>query len=202
MIFIIGANRCGSSLIGKIVKGLGIDINCDDEKPADRFKRGYCEVQEDPRLKFIVDVAYPSKSSNHCLVGEYTEKEELKIREGLSRLPKNVGMKWRRLLAIMPLLIKYGKDPKVIFCKRNPKAQAKSKIGYLLSGKKFRVADIIKGIEEYNNIVYKYFKDKPFLEVHFENLVENPEKETKRIADFLGVKYKKLNIVKPRLKHF
>ena len=103
-------------------------------------------------------------------------------RDGKSRVGATVHYQFRKLGFVWP-------NAKYIYLYRDGRDVANSVVKMGWRGNQYQAADLwLEAENEWAEWKSKIFDDN-WIEVKFENLTENPQKELQRICDFLGVLY-------------
>ena len=221
-VIVLGNAKSGTSLVAGILRLLGVDIGKKFVE-ADEFNpKGYFE---DYDFVNLTDAIFKAAGSNYWDFPSYegllTQKDnfEQQIQQLIRRKQKNKriwGWKdpWTNIL--IELFLPYLTNPYFVVIFRNPLAVAKSAVKFT-RGKvnEFWVKHPITffhGLQIanfYDRIILEFFGKYPTLPhffISFEDIIDNPTRETIKMAKFLGLTLTKqqmnkiLGFVTPRSK--
>ncbi|MGF3554733.1 MAG: sulfotransferase domain-containing protein [Thermoplasmatota archaeon] len=178
-----GLERSGTSMLMQILKAGGIPIAYDNSRPPDEFNpKGYYELEGGKIINKLIKKQFPMEKYK----GRF-----IKITSyGLKFLPKS----------------KY----KIIYSERNIDEVLDS-MEKMMKKKDENKIDSKKNLIKLNNGIKKMIlnqKEIDVLFVNYNNIIKNPKNNIKKILDFLGLPYNKLdemvkavdvNLYKPKI---
>jgi len=203
-VVVLGTARSGTSMVGGILHILGIDIG-KKLVEADKFNPyGYFE---DKDFIHLSDEILGSARKNYWQFPSYEkiqaqkEKFDNKIRKLIKKKSKNKqiwGWKdpWTSL--IIELILPYLSNPHFIVIFRDLIGTAKSTVEFTKNKeeefwvkKRINFFHALKLTNFHNQIILNFlekYADLPRIFIPFGGIINNPIKEAKRIADFLGIR--------------
>lgn len=190
-LIILGRGRCGTSALAGVIDRMGISFaGIKEKKFSNGVLRGYYEKEE------VSDFTRKYIGSDQFKEGEPSDE----FKENFKKF-KGRGLKSHRLIWLIPWILKEDPETRVIYCTRDIKKQAKSINMACWNGRK-DLDKIKQSIKDYDKAVK--LLDIDYLEVRFEDLISDPEKEVKRVAEYLGVKPTKeaIKFIKPKYSLF
>jgi len=191
-VIILGVARSGTSLIAGILDILGVKLSPDKVlgswNPRGEF--------EDPDFRNINKEIYKSVGADYYknppMPGQLLFQEN-KFKDKIQTLVRKKSMGksiwgWKDPLTSLTieLFLPYLINPHFIIILRNPIDVAKS----LVRHAKIDFCEALKLNFFYNSQIVGFLEKYPSLPkfyISFEDLINNPEKEVKRMADFLGL---------------
>lgn len=219
-VVILGNAKGGTSVVAGILHILGIDIGKKFVE-ADTFNpKGYFE---DYDFVNLTDAIFEAAKTNYW---DFPSREKLlgqkdnfdsQIRQLIKKKEKNKriwGWKDPWINILIELFLPYLTQPYFIVIFRNPLATAKSAVTFTKRKQHefwvkhpITLFHALKLANFYDRIILEFFEKypkPPRLFIAFEDIIEHPIRETKKIARFLGITLTKqqidriLNFVIPR----
>lgn len=190
-IVVLGMHRSGTSMTSGILSRLGVDIGKRLAPPNFANPLGYFEDKDFFELNNIIlrraGGDWKSPPDRDAILAQ-KNKLQKRIHDMVKRKESELwGWKDPRTNLTIELYLPFLTNPYFIICNRNPIGVAKS----LAERENWKVEDCIKLIEIYkeriNNLFYR-FNNLQKLDINYENIVTNPEKEIDSIINFLGIK--------------
>lgn len=211
MVLILGMGRSGTSMLSGVLEIMGVQFGNHLHGPNEYNPHGHWEnafvvnlnerviaaMQEGQKPDWALRAGGPPKYWLHPSSYKKPNNEEAVIeaitqiiRRDFSALERP-ALKDPRISILWPIwekaLARTNMKPKIIHIKRNPKAVAKS----LYKFHDFKVPEeqAIKLCARYNSDVEKYCKEHDLINVQYEEIIQNPILNAKRISDFVGVNF-------------
>ncbi len=209
VVIILGMHRSGTSLIAGILHHLGVDmgrhlLGRSWSNPLGHFENiEFLDLNE--RILKEAGGSWrepPRKEKILELNGKFSEE----IRNVIKKNKNNVwGWKDPRTVLTIDLFINFLENPYFIVCNRNVMDIAKS----LYKRDKIPIEEGLNLIKIYINRINEFFRNnkeynKRRLDVYYEDIINNPLGNIKRIVEFLDLKpskeqvIKALSFIKPR----
>ena len=214
-VIILGAARSGTSVTTGILSVLGLDVG--NVRPPDETNpHGYFE---DAEVSKLISEIYalaggtglnpPAKEK----ILEQRERVDKKVEQFCQKRSKNKkiwGWKVPGTNLVIELFLPYLVNPHFVIVFRNPLMVAKSLTKRSIGiGKKVTFFQALRLTNFYNSETLGFLEKNPSLPrvfIAYEDIMNDPIKETRRLADFLGLelneeKKKEINkLVIPRLR--
>ncbi len=197
-IVILGYGRSGTSLVAGILNSLGINMG-ERLYEKDSFNPlGYFEdvdfmwlnneILERVLQKNSIYDGFNNLPPKREEILKQNKKFSKKIRKLIKKKNKSKVWGWKHPLTALTidLFLPYLRNPYFIVCKRRKTDIIKS----VLKIKKNNINHISKVIDAYNERINNFFtrhKHLKKLEVKYENLIKTPQKEIRKIIDFLEI---------------
>lgn len=193
-IIVTGRSRAGTSIVAGIVHKSGIDMG--KSRKSSINPKGYFQDIDFEEMFKRVGPEHEKMYQKH----EQFEKEFQKLideREG------EWGFKNGAELYFLPIIYRMLPNLKIIVCHRTIEDQIRS-IQRTVNAKP--LSELREGIHKYHKMLDEFFEkyDVPRLDVRFEKIFEETEKQIKRICDFLDKPFKKelTDFIDPDLWHY
>lgn len=193
-VVVLGMHRCGTSMTTGIISKLGVDVGKKLTPRSVANPIGYFEDKDFYELnKKILKAAggnWKSPPVRDKILAQ-SDKFINQIRELVRKKESKLwGWKDPRTNLTIELYLPFLTNPYFIVCRRNPMAVAKS----LEQRENMKLKDSIsltKSYEERINNFFQKFTNMRRVDINYEDVIGDSEKEIDKIIDFLGIKVSK-----------
>lgn len=201
-VVVLGPPRSGTSLTAGLLSILGVDMG-NVRDPDFENPKGYFEDKDFLTLtNEIFESADPNSdgfnppSIKKILAQKNIFSEKIKaLVQNRSSNSKSLIWGWKTTgtSLTIPLFLPYLTNPYFVVVLRNPLDIAKSAVSYAKS-KSYKEISLLKALEVtnvYYNSIYSFLDEQlnlPMSFVSYERIISNPLIESKKLADFLGLK--------------
>lgn len=212
-VYVLGRGRCGTSLIARIFKDMGFSSKSELTEPS---ISGYMESAGDEDMeelhKMTVDAHYSNEDINYNgfniekKTSHIDKKEFQRLFKDLMSKRKDFVWKSHTVISLMDYIVEIDEPYIVVAYRRDVEVQADSMASHLW-GARHRKNETLKQIEKQKEKINEFFKKYPKtkrLDIYFEDLLENPEKEIRRMCEFTNKEYngELLSLVQQELPRF
>ena len=188
-IIILCMHRSGSSMIAGILSYLGVNMGTGYFEPISKSSRDYCE---DRRFRWLntTILSCAGGAWNVNVAPELIEVQRFKFKAEIRRyVVGRVGVwgwKCPRTVLTYRLYEPYLENPHFVVVSRDDEAIAQS----LFARDGIPIQRGLKFAADYRNHIaslLREFPSTPSILVHYEDVLDNPQREIKRLADFVGL---------------
>ncbi len=210
-VVILGSPRSGTSLTAGILETLGVDMG-KARKPDFENPRGYFEDVDFSGMmgelfKLIspdVDGFHPPSDEQIKSVFPMVEKNFAELIERRRRETRAAGWGWKvpSTVFVMENLLPMLDDPRFIVVVRNPLDIARSMMEYTRNKSMYEPLSLLEALRVTNYYYGKVFEflgnheDLPWIVISYEDLLKSPEKEIRKMVDFLGLQVSRRKLKK------
>lgn len=205
-VIVLGVARSGTSTVAGILSILGVNMSGSRTSLPVVPKGNY----EDPEIHQLINkILEKSLSWNSSMYWDrvelfYSRSKVLEQKNNFDRQIKDIilqkeqnntiwGWKYPATHLVIDFFLPYLSNLYFVVCFRNPLKVAKSSqefFSLMNIQKKVGLFQMLKAVNFHNRIILDLLEKHPELPrifIAFENIINNPSKEAKRLADFLGL---------------
>ena len=195
-VIVLGCPRSGTSLTAGLLRILGVDVGI-GSRPDRHNPRGGFEDEDFAKMDSDIMQRLESLNSDNkkdVIKREFGEKIKKLIKE---KSEDKIIWGWKHPPTVFTIdfYLSYLINPFFVIVFRNPIGVAKSLVEF--NNKEIDLLEALKITDPYNDGILNFLRKYPGLPkifITFEDLINNPIREAKKLSDFLGLKLKEEQI--------